>query len=141
MTRMTGPDCVVMCNLVNTHTHTHTHTHTAWRGGYADALLHRRQATWWKVCRKDRARTSQVTNPSNVWTSCRSVRRRPGAPVLSVQVLNGNRHKSNHLARNHPRTEPSAIRRPRPIYLVQFIYPLCPRKKIYQGTAASVAAH
>ena len=29
MTRMTGPDCVVMCNLINTHTHTHTHTHYA----------------------------------------------------------------------------------------------------------------
>ena len=28
MTRMTGPDCVVMCNLINTHTHTHTHAHT-----------------------------------------------------------------------------------------------------------------
>ena len=28
MTRMTGPDCVVMCNLINTHTHTHTYTHT-----------------------------------------------------------------------------------------------------------------
>ena len=27
MTRMTGPDCVVMCNLINTHTHTHTRTH------------------------------------------------------------------------------------------------------------------
>ena len=27
MTRMTGPDCVVMCNLINTHTHTHIHTH------------------------------------------------------------------------------------------------------------------
>ena len=25
MTRMTAPDCVVMCNLINTHTHTHTH--------------------------------------------------------------------------------------------------------------------
>ena len=24
MTRMTGPDCAVMCNLINTHTHTHT---------------------------------------------------------------------------------------------------------------------
>ena len=33
MTRMTRPDCAVMCNLKNTHTHqfnkyTHTHTHT-----------------------------------------------------------------------------------------------------------------
>ena len=26
MTRMTGPDCAVVCNLINTHTHTHTHT-------------------------------------------------------------------------------------------------------------------
>ena len=25
MTRMTGLDCAVMCNLKNTHTHTHTH--------------------------------------------------------------------------------------------------------------------
>ena len=24
MTRMAGPDCAVMCNLINTHTHTHT---------------------------------------------------------------------------------------------------------------------
>ena len=24
MTRMTGPDCAVMCNFINTHTHTHT---------------------------------------------------------------------------------------------------------------------
>ena len=27
MTRMTRPDCAVMCNLINTHTHTHTHEH------------------------------------------------------------------------------------------------------------------
>ena len=37
MTRMTGPDCVVMCNLINTHTHTHTGPHdqkynTLWAG-------------------------------------------------------------------------------------------------------------
>ena len=25
MTRMTGSDCAVMCNLIITHTHTHTH--------------------------------------------------------------------------------------------------------------------
>ena len=29
MTRMTGPDCAVMCNLINTRAHTpHTHAHT-----------------------------------------------------------------------------------------------------------------
>ena len=26
MTRMTRPDCAVMCNLINTHTHTHRMT-------------------------------------------------------------------------------------------------------------------
>ena len=26
MTRMTGPDCVVMCNLINTYIHTYRHT-------------------------------------------------------------------------------------------------------------------
>ena len=29
MTRMTGPDCVVMCNLINTYIHTYIHTYTA----------------------------------------------------------------------------------------------------------------
>ena len=28
MTRMTGPDCAVMCNLINTHTHAVSHTST-----------------------------------------------------------------------------------------------------------------
>ena len=28
MTRMTGPDYAVMCNLMNTHARRHTHTHT-----------------------------------------------------------------------------------------------------------------
>ena len=28
MTRMTGPDCAVMCNLISTHTLTHTHRMT-----------------------------------------------------------------------------------------------------------------
>ena len=28
MTRMTGPDCAVMCNLINIHTYIHTYVHT-----------------------------------------------------------------------------------------------------------------
>ena len=27
MTRMTGPDCVVMCNLINIYIHTYIHTY------------------------------------------------------------------------------------------------------------------
>ena len=33
MTRMTGPDCAVMCNLINTHTHTRN-TRTSGGGKY-----------------------------------------------------------------------------------------------------------
>ena len=33
MTRMTGPDCAVMCNLKNTHTHKHTRLIEAGAGG------------------------------------------------------------------------------------------------------------
>ena len=32
MTRMTRPDCAVMCNLINTHTHINTHTMTRMTG-------------------------------------------------------------------------------------------------------------
>ena len=33
MTRMTGPDCPVMCNLINIHTYTHVLAHDAGRSG------------------------------------------------------------------------------------------------------------
>ena len=42
MTRMTGPDCAVMCNLINTHTHTHTHTHMYIERGRERGFIHRR---------------------------------------------------------------------------------------------------
>ena len=37
MTRMTGPDCVVMCNLINTYIHTYIHNKEA--GGGAEGTL------------------------------------------------------------------------------------------------------
>ena len=53
MTRMTGPDCVVMCNLINTHTHTHTHTQLErWWGreteGKTGAVTGRERERGWK---------------------------------------------------------------------------------------------
>ena len=33
MTRMTGPDCVVRCNLINTYIHTYIHTGSNKRAG------------------------------------------------------------------------------------------------------------
>ena len=53
MTRMTRPDCAVMCNLINTHTHTHIHTHGGDIGGKR------------KKCRKERV-GSVAANPDNL---------------------------------------------------------------------------
>ena len=53
MTRMTGPDCAVMCNLINTHTHTHTHTNGGDMGGKR------------KKCRKERV-GSVAANSDNL---------------------------------------------------------------------------
>ena len=38
MTRMTGPDCVVMCNLINTYIHTYVSAFTHERRPYSDSL-------------------------------------------------------------------------------------------------------
>ena len=121
---------------LNKYTRTHTHISSMERR-ISQCKATPTPGTWWKVHRKDRSHTSQVTYLWNVWASCRPVGRRPSVPGQSVQVLNGNRHKSNYLARNHPRNEsqphsPSQNQ-------TQFTCPLCPREKIYQGTAASVA--
>ena len=41
MTRMTGPDCVVMCNLINTYIHTYIHTYI--RTAYNKYRIRRRR--------------------------------------------------------------------------------------------------
>ena len=69
------------------------------------------------------------------------VRRQPGAPGLSVQVLNGNQHKSNHLARNNPRKEDNPIRRPRikyssPAYCAHVKRPTRVQLPVLQATNA-----
>ena len=39
MTRMTGPDCAVMCNLINIHTYIHTYIHTDTRLRSAEEVV------------------------------------------------------------------------------------------------------
>ena len=97
-------------------------THTD-QGAEDTLTLDDANARW--VCRRNAGRTEaiQVMYPSNVWASCRPVRRQPGAPGLSVHVFNVNQYRSNHLARNHPRKEPGPIRRPKPIYISPAHYP------------------
>ena len=60
MTRITGPDCVVMCNLINTYIHTYIHTYIQTyintqnscrrRAGNGGDMADKR-----KKCRKERA--------------------------------------------------------------------------------------
>ena len=54
MTRMTGPDCVVMCNLINTH----THTHLAWED----------QREWHRMTRMTRPDCAVICNLINIHT-------------------------------------------------------------------------
>ena len=42
MARMTGPDCVVMCNLINIHTYIHT---------YIQTYIHEDQCEWHRMTR------------------------------------------------------------------------------------------
>ena len=60
MIRMTGPDCAVMCNLINTHTHTHTHTHCRRRAGNGGDVGGKR-----KKCRNERV-GSVAANSDNL---------------------------------------------------------------------------
>ena len=45
MTRMTGPDCVVMCNLINTYIHTYIHTYN-YAGEARDHLNRGSEGCW-----------------------------------------------------------------------------------------------
>ena len=96
MTRMTGPDCVVMCNLINTHTHnkihththnkihthTHTHTHTPWED----------QCEWHRMTRMTRPDCAVMCNLINTHTHTGATRKQggehkvPRAQVRFVQV-------------------------------------------------------
>ena len=53
MTRMTGPDCAVMCNLINTHTHTHTFVASDQRFSYQESLIPpwEDQCEWYRITR------------------------------------------------------------------------------------------
>ena len=100
----------------NKYTHTHTHTHTDARPGREEdtARLGQADARRHLVAGTQKGQISYLS--VDVPVEC--VRLMPisvtaaRSPVLSVQVLNGNQHKSNHLARNRPTKEASPIRRP-----------------------------
>ena len=75
MTRMTGPDCVVMCNLINTHTHTHTHTHSS-------------TALFVKTKRAKRAKRAKRTNTRTPRSRSECLWRMPSiSPLIICQTL------------------------------------------------------
>ena len=61
-------------------------------------------------------------------------------PSLSIQELNGNRHKLKHTGRNHPRKASSPSHRPKLIYTssARCVHVKRPTR---QSTSTSVAAH
>ena len=80
MTRMTGPDCVVMCNLINTYIHTYIHTKRKKpqnscrrRAGNGGDMGGKR-----KKCRKERV-GSVVANPDNLGSNKEAVGGAQGA--------------------------------------------------------------
>ena len=58
MTRMRGPDCAVMCNLINTHTHTHTTLIPPWED----------QREWHRMTRMTRPDCAIMCNLINTHT-------------------------------------------------------------------------
>ena len=132
MTKMTGPNCAVMCSLINTqthtqthtqtqtqtqatrHTHTHTHTHT-----HMERRTRRRYARPMPGELLDGAQEGRISYLSgDVPVKCvrlmpvsLTAARGPGTVCAGAQREPA--HKSNHLARNNPRKEASPIRRPK----------------------------
>ena len=73
MTRMSGPDCAVMCNLINTHTHTHTYRppilstsplHTISRCGEIEAHIN------WSMHGDAKGSSTRYWNYLEVYWSC-----------------------------------------------------------------------
>ena len=77
MTRMTGPHCAVMSNLIYTDTHTHTHTYT-----HIHAHVHAHIHTHTR--RQERV-GSVIAKPDDVGNS-KEAGGVPGAQVRTVQV-------------------------------------------------------
>ena len=65
MTRMTGPDCVVMCNLINIYTYIHTYIHT-----YIVSLIPpgEDQCEWHRMTRMTGPDCAVMCNLINIYT-------------------------------------------------------------------------
>ena len=70
MTRMTGPDCVVMCNLINTHTHTHPLSRLirGFRNKYHLIPPWEDQCEWHRMTRMTRPDCAVICNLINTHT-------------------------------------------------------------------------
>ena len=69
MTRMTGRDRAVMCNLINTHIHTptHTHTHTVFVTSIIDPPWEE-QCEWHRMTRMTGSDSAVMCNVINTHT-------------------------------------------------------------------------
>ena len=67
MTRMTRPDCALICNLIITHTHTHTHTQVSLISPSED------QCKWHRMTRMTGSDRAVMCNLINTHTHTPSV--------------------------------------------------------------------
>ena len=63
MTRMTRPDCAVMCNLINIHTHTQTHLNIKIEG-----WIRRSDSEWHRMTRMTGPDSAVMCNLINTHT-------------------------------------------------------------------------
>ena len=116
MTRMTGPDCVVMCNLINTYIHTYIHylellnnnpldytvlssTDVSHSGYEYDCSFFRATRTWYSYAKKTEPERSCVsswilyrlssTGPTTVKRLPSAVRHRSGSNAKTDDIYQG----------------------------------------------------
>ena len=80
MTRMTRPDCAVMCNLINIYIHTHTHTKVSLIPPWED------QREWHRMTRMTRPDCAVMCNLINTHTHTHTEHKVLRAQVRFVQV-------------------------------------------------------
>ena len=89
MTRMTGPDCAAICNLINIH----THTHTCYKSPYRDRRLNVRVCVFFPfildikfVGRTSRGHTGgrshRISHPPSFCGACFNFSREKDSAVL-----------------------------------------------------------
>ena len=111
MTRMTGPDCAVMCNLINTHTHTQPHKTCRCHVGNGGDFGGKREKR-----RKERVGPVVASNPDNLENS-KEAGGEHEIPTAWVGAVQTSRDSVSPLKKNLNACKPSELP-PSPVKIV-----------------------